>query len=1016
MGANVETMQGERSQIDKPVFGMYLNQARLNAYIALCHISELLRESTVDEDSLTEMPVLRNLDPGGDVLKSEQTLKRIQETFPMVNIIYECQRSRRDGEPPEEHPAKAKKNILICLLKALQQKRNEYCHALHKKIGDEDFGNLIQYLEDCFDAAVRRVKEVRLLKEEDILHLRRKISQGEGKEKRVVDNLKFCYPFKDGQGRLTDKGLAFLTSLFLEKRDIFLFLASRTGFHRSDTPGYKATREVYCCYRIRIPKPVVTSDEDADGLALDILNELKKCPGELFELLPADKQQLFRVTENDDENDDGNGEGTEILLRRYSDRFPYFALRYCDENSVFPNLRFHIDLGKYYFRFYEKHTIDGERRRRALDKSLKTFGRIREVKETVQREWKDLIKTPDEIVEGGDDPYKTNTTPHYHIVNNQIGFVITPKNDLPDISASDGKIELRKPDAWLSVHELPAMLFHGLQCGFETTESLLIQYIKNQREICETVRDTGQLPELSEEKRRYLPEAFQKYRGVGPAAYAEKKLERMLEDTRKRLKAFESAEKLAADPHIKPGKRKYSDIRPGRLADFLARDILALQPFDPSKQGKDKLTSVNFQVLQATLAFYGLKKDSIHSLFQNIGLPDGENPHPFLQKLDPCRYSSIAEFFKAYLQARKAYLRACLEEKRYDDQFLRPSRPCYREGGGDVRAVASRLLESPVNIPRGFFEDALRSFILQEDPGLKDRRMNTAYMIQAWFEKQCGRPQPFYSYERIYPVVLKAQAYVKRNTSIETILQTITSRLGYRALAALIREKVPDDGRFDPDTLKENLLNGCRDFKNCERRLRQYKVQDMVLFLMVKRTLEERLAFEEPALTLEHFAPDNRSPFKRPISCVTNLSVAFNRGPEKEYATFIKEKRTGLFREQGNKLVLDYQLTAENTKLGDIGKYRRYQYDRRLKGLLLWKYPPNTGGGPEITYDNILAEIDAYERHRTDIFRRLYKFEEKAIEACGLKLGKKKNTSPLIKLSMPFGRDGRSKDRITTSC
>ena len=97
MGANVETMQGERSQIDKPVFGMYLNQARLNAYIALCHISELLRESTVDEDSLTEMPVLRNLDPGGDVLKSEQTLKRIQETFPMVNIISsvnEC----RDGD------------------------------------------------------------------------------------------------------------------------------------------------------------------------------------------------------------------------------------------------------------------------------------------------------------------------------------------------------------------------------------------------------------------------------------------------------------------------------------------------------------------------------------------------------------------------------------------------------------------------------------------------------------------------------------------------------------------------------------------------------------------------------------------------------------------------------------------------------------------------------------------------------------------------------------------------------
>ena len=132
----------------------------------------------------------------------------------------------------------------------------------------------------------------------------------------------------------------------------------------------------------------MTSDVDKDGLALDMLNDLKKCPKELFELLSKEKQQKFREKDAPDDTEDGQ----ETLMRRYSDRFPYFAIRYCDENEVFENLRFHIDLGKYYFKFYEKQTIDGGTYQRALDKRLKTFGRIKEVKSKVKQEWDEIIK------------------------------------------------------------------------------------------------------------------------------------------------------------------------------------------------------------------------------------------------------------------------------------------------------------------------------------------------------------------------------------------------------------------------------------------------------------------------------------------------------------------------------------------------------------------------------------------------------------------------------------------------
>ena len=980
------TQKSHAEPIDKSFFCIYLNQARLNAYIALCDISERLGVNTVEEDSISIMPILDFLKGEKDVRKSQSAFRLIEKHFPMLKIMYYWQKEKGKDDDLKER-SKKYKDILTGLLEELNLRRNEYCHACSKiGVRSYDINQLIRCLEDCFDASVRWVKGVRKLDEKEVVHLRRKISQGRGKEKRTVDNPGFYYHFKDKQGQLTEKGIAYLASIFLEKKDAHEFLKKQEYFKNDSEPKYQATLESFYHFRIKLPKPVMTSDVDKDGLALDMLNDLKKCPKELFELLSKDDQKDFRKTDSEDTDEDGG----ENLMMRYSDRFPYLALRYCDENEVFKNLRFQIDLGRYYFKFYEKETIDGNKEQRALDKRLKTFGRIKGVKNEVEKEWGGITRSPDEINEKQNEPYKEDSTPHYNLVDNQIGFVISGDSGLPDIKQPDGKIKLKEPDAWLSVYELPGMLFHGFKCGFEGTEILINKYIRKQRKICEEIFETGNIPQDAGE---YLPESLKdiKTSDTKQNDYAKNKLERMLEDTNQRIKAIKATQERMADPSNKPGKKKFFDIRAGKLANFLAMDIIALQKFDPDKKGKDKLTSLNYQVLQATLAYYGAKKDTIREMFQKIGLLDGANPHPFLKEIDPAKHNSIVEYYKAYLNRKHFYLESCKKAGKYDEQFLRPSRQRYAQGGRDLKTIARNLLDNPVNIPKDLFEKEIKELVCNEDASLKDRKMNTAYMIKAYFEKTQGRQQPFYGCCKTYPVVVKAKEYITRNRGISKTLQSIVPTMSYKDMEELIEKEIPEKGRFDPETLKQNLLNGCKDFKNNERLLRRFKVQDMIAFMMVEKTLKEQLSFKGNALKLEAITTE-KSFFKNPILCNTDIKLEFNTSPkhsDKVYVKFIKDNYEGLYASRGNKILLEYRVTSENTKLKDIGKYRRYLYDRRSPGLLIWKYQPNTSGGTEIKYADIEQEIKAYEQHRKYIAQQLYMLEKRVIEHYGLKLEKK---------------------------
>jgi hypothetical protein len=135
-------------------------------------------------------------------------------------------------------------------------------------------------------------------------------------------------------------------------------------------------RDMLSIYRLRSPKgKKLEGGDNQVTLALDILNELRKCPKELYDVLSAKGQTFF-----EDAVKRSNERTPEVVKRfRSKDRFSFLALRYIDEMGVFDNIRFQVQLGKLRFKFYPKTCINGEEDVRSLQKEINGYGKLQEI-------------------------------------------------------------------------------------------------------------------------------------------------------------------------------------------------------------------------------------------------------------------------------------------------------------------------------------------------------------------------------------------------------------------------------------------------------------------------------------------------------------------------------------------------------------------------------------------------------------------------------------------------------------
>ena len=558
---------------------------------------------------------------------------------------------------------------------------------------------------------------------------------------RMVERNDFFYKIggdtsivKDGKvySTLTGFGLAYFCTIFLTKSQAKQMLSDVELFEKSPYPKElnDIIRDMLSIYRIRSPKGKKLEGSDTKiTLALDMLNELRKCPKELYDVLSPEGQKYF-----EDKVKRPNERTPEVVKRfRSTDRFPYLAMRYIDETKLFDNIRFQVQLGKLRFKFYPKTCINGEEEIRSQQKEINGFGRIQEIEQKRQTEYQDFLQTAKEKsvkIEGEDinldllqfekdsadsKPYITDSRAYYNIHNNRIGLlwkekVVTDEEKnkriiyqygdyMPSLkNVKDGKapVTMPSPMAMLSIHELPSLIFYdyllrvtGNDDKEKSAENIIIDKCHRLQKFFSDVKSGTMTPMANKEElakklmSEYglavndIPDKLKKYLSGESIDVNRRKQEltrdrlvRMLKRAIRRRDGFKDDRKMVGNKDNKYGKDSYVDVRHGSLARYLSESFLEWQP--SNKKGDNKLTGMNFSKLQSELAVfddegkYGVVKE----MLEKSGLLSGNYAHPFLNKMTGKNIRNIEELYLLYLNEEVLYIKKLLGIKDKKDNDI----------------------------------------------------------------------------------------------------------------------------------------------------------------------------------------------------------------------------------------------------------------------------------------------------------------------------------------------------------
>lgn len=270
-------------------------------------------------------------------------------------------------------------------------------------------------------------------------------------------------------------------------------------------------------YRLRMPRSnKLEMSNDKICLALDMLNELRRCPSPLLPLLSEANQNKFydlvssdsdvsNVSEADDAQQPQVDDGKKFTRVRKQDRFPYLALRYIDQNDLLGGIRFQVRLGKYRYevkREKGKEKNDKQAIPLVLEKEINGYGKLLDIEKARVEKWDAYILKPQDTPENEQEaeqaqnsnsyPYITDLKATYNIIDGgRIGLYWADNSDddatpghrffnnknlyLPDLplpeikdgrtsgSGVDGGVYMPAPKAFLSLHDLAALVYYELR-------------------------------------------------------------------------------------------------------------------------------------------------------------------------------------------------------------------------------------------------------------------------------------------------------------------------------------------------------------------------------------------------------------------------------------------------------------------------------------------------------------------------------------------------------------------------
>lgn len=488
-------------------------------------------------------------------------------------------------------------------------------------------------------------------------------------------------------------------------------------------------KDMLCVFHIRqIRERRIDPQETRQTLTMDMLNELRKCPHELYESFsPEGKKQFEREVTPDEKN--GTPEVAKMI--RSTDRFPHLALRYIDQTESLGDIRFHVRLGRYRFCFYDKKCIDGKPDVRVWQKEINGFGLYQEIEEKRKTDWAELFQKSDErIVEqlygeaelkqlekdkAGQDPYITDSKTTYNIHANRIGMTwgledgihfpsldrslyVVKNNDGSEserYKAPEKLVRMLPPKCNMSIYDLPALLFYLYlysEYGKRYRLPDAATIIKNKYnglvalfssmgngmtsdELNEIVAQYGlELSDLPDSLKPYLNQSYQTTNLTKSLAdkrieHAKNVLNQLLIKVEKRLDVYKKKEKKIDSGSNKIGSKSYEDIRHGTLARYLAKSLVKWQP--TNDKGKDKLTGMNFNKLMSFLATYGEKSNlsDLNAILKEAYLSEGSNPHPFIINVLNTSPQNIENLYVSYLQEEKKTIIRLLKRLNYEKKL-----------------------------------------------------------------------------------------------------------------------------------------------------------------------------------------------------------------------------------------------------------------------------------------------------------------------------------------------------------
>lgn len=1043
-------------------YAAYFNVARHNLLLTLNDIARKSGLSPIEnEDQVANHPVLTQLQTWAkdeeagksisdtDIRRVKQVVKGLQRALPILGddfiqaisgqkISVGYKQSKPDPTQPKNQAQNTEKPIrtwrmedlswaLQKLLTTLMEQRNFYSHAHQNPVGLP--APLVSLLGTWFDAGRREVKSRFEFLEREVAHLVR-MSEVTKKEDPDAPHALMCK--ENGAQRLTPRGTAFFCCLFLDKQQGNEFLKQISSFKHGEGRPQQATLRTYLHWSIRLPFVRIDTESTTQSLALDMFNELARCPAEFYEQLSEADQQSFEIPPDVDEawrTEADDGEGLVTRFIRHSDRFAPLMMEYLDQLASADaqrdtGIRFQLDLGDFYFAAYPKKLPDGSTDVRRLKQKVLRFGALPLAVQQAQRKpagWMAIERVNNARDYG--QPYIVQSRPHYHLQTTGSipiklkdgcaeALYAAPQCD-PAKHGRFAPLASERPDFWLSPYELVNLAFYQHmrsqharpEMEYPKVDVLLRQYQSSLKRLFEDMQAQpdfwlspttqaldAKLAKFSNGgfytlRSQDLPAdmlALLQGQAQAPLAVmhqqAQNTLNILLADGDSRLADVQRV-KRALNERMKPGKPGHRVLRAGEMATYLAKDMLRLQPVqDEHSAHKGKPTSIMADLLQARLAYFGRDKTSLPALFNSLritGNNEAHKNHPFVNRIrvDAPGMNGIAQFYEAYLRERQTHLKALQTQL----------------------ASGPAALQSP----------AMAWLHLAQTPQRLQGKDNLAALTQRYLKDLAGN-EPLNLPRGLFRALTVKALLALDNAALRSDVQTELDKEGARGrftspsiLVALYFSHVQKDASQDfyfyelprlqaqSDALEAVDWRTSKWVENFEKHLKGENRH------LQGRALAEALAAEREARrkrlknkirdldrTLNHRATQDQVLFLAARQLI-DLNEAQKKakaaaGDAIEAPLFEKIKLRTLQREDLNEMVphavriKDKTIYVDEVKAKNIGQFKSLARDRRLPGLLHY-YPA------ERIHASVVAhELQAYPRAQNQAFEDVLNFEQSA--------------------------------------